>query len=117
MAMSRVRILYTKTLPGETLNFLDHLSRLLDTTALGLLGTVSINCLLEGDVTESLLHPFQIIAAYLYVLDKLQGKVVTHLSEVEWWRTLMVECVTLIAKLSFSSTSAQLQLQLSWKLR
>ena len=35
----------------------------------------------------------QIIAAYLRVLDKLQGKVVTHFCEVEWWRTLMVECV------------------------
>ena len=28
-------------------------------------------------------------------LDKLQGKVVTHSEEVGWWRTLMVECVTL----------------------
>ena len=36
----------------------------------------------------------QTIAAYLYVLDKLQGKAVTHFCEVEWWRTLMVECVT-----------------------
>ena len=26
--------------------------------------------------------------------DKLQGKEVTHFGEVEWWRTLMVECVT-----------------------
>ena len=26
---------------------------------------------------------------------KLQGKVVTHSEEVGWWRTLMVECVTL----------------------
>ena len=38
----------------------------------------------------------QTIAAYLYVLDKLQGKAVTHFCEVEWWTTLMVECVTLI---------------------
>ena len=42
--------------------------------------------------------PLQTIAAYLRVylgrLDKLQGKVVTHFCEVEWWRTLMVECVT-----------------------
>ena len=28
-------------------------------------------------------------------LGKLQGKVVTHSEEVGWWRTLMVECVTL----------------------
>ena len=28
-------------------------------------------------------------------LGKLQGKVVTHFEEVGWWRTLMVECVTL----------------------
>ena len=28
-------------------------------------------------------------------LNKLQGKVVTHSEEVGWWRTLMVECVTL----------------------
>ena len=28
-------------------------------------------------------------------LDKLQGKVVTHSEEVGWWRTLMVEYVTL----------------------
>ena len=45
-----------------------------------------------------LFHPLQTIAAYLRVylgrLDKLQGKAVTHLSEVEWWRTLMVECET-----------------------
>ena len=27
-------------------------------------------------------------------LDKLQGKAVTQFCEVEWWRTLMVECVT-----------------------
>ena len=42
--------------------------------------------------------PLQTIAAYLLVhlgrLDKLQGKAVTHFCEVEWWRTLMVECVT-----------------------
>ena len=40
----------------------------------------------------------QTFAAYLHVhlgrLDKLQGKAVTHFCEVEWWRTLMVECVT-----------------------
>ena len=40
----------------------------------------------------------QTIAACLRVhlgwLDKLQGKAVTHFREVEWWRTLMVECVT-----------------------
>ena len=28
-------------------------------------------------------------------LGKLQGKMVTHSEEVGWWRTLMVECVTL----------------------
>ena len=43
--------------------------------------------------------PLQTIAAYFRVylgrLDKLQGKVVTHFCEVEWWRTLMVECVTI----------------------
>ena len=40
----------------------------------------------------------QTIAACLRVhlgwLDKLQGKAVTHFCEVEWWRTLMVECAT-----------------------
>ena len=40
----------------------------------------------------------QTVAAYLRVhlgiLDKLQRKAVTHCCEVEWWRTLMVECVT-----------------------
>ena len=45
-----------------------------------------------------MLQPLQTIAAYLRVhlgrLDKLQGKAVTHSCEVEWWRTLMVECVT-----------------------
>ena len=40
--------------------------------------------------------PLQTFAAYLRVLDKLQGKAVTHFRELEWWRTLMVECVTLI---------------------
>ena len=40
----------------------------------------------------------QLIAAYLLflfgmILDKLQGQVVTHSQEVEWWRILMVECV------------------------
>ena len=38
--------------------------------------------------------PLQIIAAYLRVLNKLQGKAVTYFCEVEWWRTLMVGCVT-----------------------
>ena len=44
------------------------------------------------------LNPLQTVAAYLRVhlgmLDKLQRKAVTHCCEVEWWRTLMVECVT-----------------------
>ena len=44
------------------------------------------------------LIPLQTFAAYLRIhlgrLDKLQGKAVTHFREVEWWRTLMVECVT-----------------------
>ena len=46
------------------------------------------------------IFPLQTIAAYLRVhfggIDKLQGKVVTHFCEVEWWITLIVECVTLI---------------------
>ena len=29
------------------------------------------------------------------ILDKLQGQVVTHSQEVEWWRIIMVECVNL----------------------
>ena len=45
----------------------------------------------------------QTIAACLCVLDKLQGKAVTHFCEVEWWRTLMVECVTVF--LLFNPTS------------
>ena len=48
--------------------------------------------------TITLIMALQTIAAYLCVhlgrLDKLQGKAVTHFCEVEWWRTLMVECVT-----------------------
>ena len=51
--------------------------------------------------------PLQTIAAYLRVylgrLDKLQGKAVTHFREVEWWRTLMVEFVTIF--LIFDPTS------------
>ena len=31
------------------------------------------------------------------ILDKLQGQVVTHSQEVEWWRILMVECVKSLA--------------------
>ena len=27
-------------------------------------------------------------------LDKVQGKEVTQFDEVEWWRTLIVECVS-----------------------
>ena len=49
-------------------------------------------------VPSGLSDPLQTIAAYLCVslgrLDKVQGKAVTHFCEVEWWRTLMVECVT-----------------------
>ena len=30
---------------------------------------------------------------------KLQGKVVTHFEEVVWWRTFMVECVTVFSTL------------------
>ena len=49
-------------------------------------------------VSVLLCELLQTIAAYLRVylgrLDKLQGKAVTHFREVEWWRTLMVECVT-----------------------
>ena len=51
--------------------------------------------------------PLQTIAAYLRVylgrLDKLQGKVVTHFCEVEWWRTLIVECVTVFLLLNPTS--------------
>ena len=37
--------------------------------------------------------------------DKLQGKAVTHSCEVEWWRTLMVECVTVFIFPQFLPTS------------
>ena len=33
-------------------------------------------------------------------LSKLQGKGVTHSQKVEWWRTFMVECVTLFSEFS-----------------
>ena len=36
---------------------------------------------------------------------KLQGKVVTHSEEVGWWRTLMVECVTLFWLFSVYGTT------------
>ena len=47
--------------------------------------------------------PFRPMASYCSLpslsfgqaLGKLQGKVVTQSEEVGWWRTLMVECVTL----------------------
>ena len=52
----------------------------------------------SGKGSQWLISALQTIAAYLRVhlgrLAKLQGKVVTHFCEVEWWRTLMVECVT-----------------------
>ena len=35
-------------------------------------------------------------------LGKLQGKVVTHSEEVGWWRTLMVEFVTLFRQFSLN---------------
>ena len=34
-------------------------------------------------------------------ISKLQGKGVTHSQEVEWWRTFMVECVTLFSVFSY----------------
>ena len=50
------------------------------------------------DLASTKEKALQTIAAYLRVplgrLDKLQGKAVTHFCEVEWWKTLMVECVT-----------------------
>ena len=53
-----------------------------------------LRVLIDSEVYRAL----QTIAAYLCVhlgwLDKLQEKAVTHFCEVEWWRTLMVECVT-----------------------
>ena len=30
-----------------------------------------------------------------HALGKLQGKVLTHSEKVGWWRTLMVECVSI----------------------
>ena len=52
----------------------------------------------EKDRTKRGPGAFQTMAAYHRVdlgrLDKLQGKAFTHFCEVEWWRTLMVECET-----------------------
>ena len=42
-----------------------------------------------------LLHLIFVFIVHLGRLDKLQGKAVTHFCEIEWWRTLMVECVTI----------------------
>ena len=32
----------------------------------------------------------------LQLINKLQGKAVTHSEKLEWWNILMVECVTIL---------------------
>ena len=48
--------------------------------------------------------PLQTIAAYFrlhwVIINKLQGKAVTHGEKLEWWIILMVDCVTILLHFS-----------------
>ena len=51
--------------------------------------------------TVSIMHP--IPQGFSSLILKPCIKAVTHLYEVEWWRTLMVECVTFIYCITHST--------------
>ena len=48
--------------------------------------------------------PLQTVAAYFclhwVIINKLQGKAVTHGEKLEWWIILMVDCVTILLHFS-----------------
>ena len=48
--------------------------------------------------------PLQTVAAYFrlhwVIINKLQGKAVTHAEKLEWWIILMVDCVTILLHFS-----------------
>ena len=50
--------------------------------------------------TACLVGALQTIAAYFrsnwVIINKLQGKAVTHGEKLEWWIILMVDCVTIL---------------------
>ena len=65
-------------------------------------GLAGMGWMSDSDVYVLLLLPYTIanfcslpLLSFGQALGKLQGKVVTHSEEVGWWRTLMVECLTL----------------------
>ena len=53
---------------------------------------------------NSLLLPLQTVGAYFrlnwVIINKLQGKAVTHGEKLEWWIILMVDCVTILLHFS-----------------
>ena len=66
------------------------------------------------------LKALQTVAAYFrlhwVIINKLQGKEVTHGEKLEWWIILMVDCVTIL--LNFSTIrfpSANLRAKWSYK--
>ena len=61
---------------------------------LGAVVTLGIVLLLKQGLTIANFRSLPSMS-FEQALGKLQGKVVTHSEEVGWWRTLMVECVTL----------------------